>query len=42
MALLNSNFAAVSTTDSWTSALADGVALAKGNLPSSAVLGAQR
>ncbi len=37
MALLHSNFAAVATTDAWVSALNDGVALPKDNLPSSAV-----
>jgi nicotinamidase-related amidase len=42
MALLNSNFAAVATTDAWTSALGDGAALPKDNLPTSASLGAQR
>lgn len=42
MALLHSNFAAVATTDAWTTALTDGVALPKGNLPASALLGAQR
>lgn len=42
MALLNSNFAAVATTDAWTNALSDGTALPKDNLPSSAILGAQQ
>lgn len=42
MALLNSNFAAVATTDVWLSALDDGVALPKDNLPASALLGAQQ
>ena len=42
MALLNSNFAAVATTDDWTRALHDGAALSKDNLLSSAILGAQR
>ncbi len=37
MALLHSNFAAVATTDAWVSALSDGAALPKDNLPSSAV-----
>jgi nicotinamidase-related amidase len=41
MALLHSNFAAVATTDAWTSALDDGAALPKDNLPSSAILGAR-
>jgi nicotinamidase-related amidase len=42
MALLHSNFAAVATTDTWTTALSDGAALPKDNLPTSALLGAQR
>ncbi|WP_411721700.1 hypothetical protein [Mycetocola sp.] len=42
MALLNSNFAAVATTDAWSSALKDGQALPKDNLVTSALLGAQR
>jgi len=42
MALLNSNFAAVATTDAWTSALSGGVPLPKDNLPTSALLGAQQ
>ena len=42
MALLNSNFAAVATTETWADAVADGSALAKDDLGSSAVLGAQR
>ena len=42
MALLNSNVAAVATTEAWTSALSDGTALPKDNLPSSAILGAQQ
>ncbi|GAA1812542.1 isochorismatase family protein [Agromyces neolithicus] len=42
MALLNSNFAAVATTDDWTRALGEGRALPKDNLPGSALLGAQR
>lgn len=42
MALLNSNFAAVATTDTWTKSLSDGTALPKDNLPSSAILGAQQ
>lgn len=40
MALLNSNFAAVSTTEAWTEALAAGASLPKDNLPSSATRGA--
>ncbi|TFD52183.1 isochorismatase family protein [Cryobacterium frigoriphilum] len=42
MALLNSNFAAVASTESWTDAVANGSTLAKGDLGSSAVVGAQR
>lgn len=42
MALLNSNFAAVATTDAWTSALSDGTALPKDNLPNSANLNVHR
>ncbi|POH64560.1 MULTISPECIES: isochorismatase family protein [Cryobacterium] len=42
MALLHSNFAAVATAQAWTDAIAEGSALAKDNLGSSAVLGAQR
>jgi len=38
MAVLNSNFAAVATTDAWTSALYDGAALPKDNLPRSATM----
>lgn len=40
MALLNSNFAAVESTDTWIAALRDGHALAKDNLPTSAMTGA--
>jgi hypothetical protein len=42
MALLDSNFAAVATTEAWTRALADGTPLPKDDLPSSATRGAQR
>jgi nicotinamidase-related amidase len=42
MALLHSNFAAVASTDAWAGALADGSALPKDDLGSSAVLGAER
>ncbi|TFD83542.1 isochorismatase family protein [Cryobacterium lactosi] len=42
MAVLHSNFAAVATTEAWTDAVADGSPLAKDNLGSSAILGAQR
>lgn len=42
MALLNSNFAAVGTTDDWTRALGEGAALPKDNLPGSALRGAAR
>lgn len=42
MALLNSNFAAVGTTDAWTAALSDGGALPKSDLGTSAVVGAQQ
>ncbi|WP_371030802.1 hypothetical protein [Pseudoclavibacter sp. JSM 162008] len=41
MALLQSNFAAVATTHDWAQALADGQPLAKDNLPSSAMFGAE-
>ena len=41
MALLDSNFAAVGTTDDWTRALGEGTALPKDNLPGSALRGAQ-
>lgn len=41
MALLNSNFAAVETTDAWISSLTDGDALPKDNLVTSAMSGAQ-
>jgi nicotinamidase-related amidase len=41
MALLHSNFAAVSTTASWAKALETGEALMKDNLPTSAAAGAQ-
>ena len=41
MALLQSNFAAVETTASWTSAIAEGSPLAKDNLPTSAAAGAK-
>ncbi|PPG28634.1 isochorismatase [Pseudoclavibacter sp. RFBG4] len=41
MTLLQSNFAAVSTTEGWTQALKAGEALPKGNLPSSAMYGAE-
>lgn len=41
MALLHSNFAAVSTTAAWTTALKTGEALPKENLPTSASAGAQ-
>ncbi len=39
MVLLQSNFAAVATTDAWATALGDGVALPKGDLGSSAMQG---
>ncbi|MDR6986994.1 nicotinamidase-related amidase [Paenarthrobacter nitroguajacolicus] len=42
MALLNSNWAAVSTTDAWVEALNAGYALEKSDLGSSAVQGASR
>ncbi|TKJ96682.1 isochorismatase [Plantibacter flavus] len=42
MALLDSNFAAVATTASWTQALTDGTALPKDDLVSSATRGAGR
>jgi nicotinamidase-related amidase len=42
MALLNSNFAAVAPTATWVSALAEGQALMKDNLVSSATAGAAR
>jgi nicotinamidase-related amidase len=42
MAILHSNFAAVATTDDWAQALADGTALLKDDLASSATRGAQR
>lgn len=42
MTLLNSNFAAVATTEAWTDAIAGGSPLAKDDLGSSAVHGAQR
>lgn len=42
MALLNSNFAAVDATSSWLTALQSGDALAKDNLPTSALAGAER
>ncbi|GAB3301349.1 isochorismatase family protein [Pseudoclavibacter terrae] len=41
MALLQSNFAAVATTEDWAQALADSQPLAKDNLPSSAMYGAE-
>jgi len=40
MALLHSNFAAVADTDTWISAITDGTALPKDNLPTSAQAGA--
>jgi nicotinamidase-related amidase len=42
MTVLNSNFAAVATTAEWVSAVSDGAELARGDLGSSAVTGAQR
>ena len=42
MAVLNSNFAAVASTDAWVTALAEGHALRKDNLPASAQSGADR
>jgi nicotinamidase-related amidase len=42
MALLHSNFAAVATTEAWTDAVANDSELAKDDLASSAVLGAQK
>lgn len=42
MVLLNSNFAAVAPTDTWTGALSEGQALAKDNLMNSAAAGAAR
>lgn len=42
MAILDSNFAAVATTDAWRRAVTDGTALPKDDLPSSATRGAQR
>lgn len=42
MALMNSNFAAIESTDAWITALADGETLPKDNLPSSAMSGAKR
>jgi nicotinamidase-related amidase len=41
MALMNSNFAAVTATDSWIAALRDGEALPKDNLVTSAMSGAE-
>lgn len=41
MVLLNSNFAAVTTTEAWTAALSNGTAIDKDNLVASAVAGAQ-
>jgi nicotinamidase-related amidase len=42
MALLHSNFAAVTTTSSWVSALESGAALERDSLPTSATAGAER
>lgn len=42
MALLDSNFAAVATTEAWTQALTDGTALPKDDLVSSATRAAER
>lgn len=42
MALMNSNFAAIESTNAWITALADGETLPKDNLPSSAMSGAKR
>lgn len=42
MAVLNSNWAAVATTDAWATALSAGESLAKSDLGTSAVMGAQR
>jgi nicotinamidase-related amidase len=42
MALMNSNFAAVESTITWITALAEGETLQKDNLPTSAMSGAER
>jgi len=42
MALMNSNFAAVEPTDTWIAAVGSGQPLAKDNLPTSAMAGAER